>query len=103
MQDTAGTLLGWNWDLVSSWDSSQAGPFWSFAQVVTPITFRTMTDFSPGSSAASAFDDHYKLVRRVTPNRRLLEFRVQERWEPLCAFLGVRAPDDAFPRYSLIR
>lgn len=34
------------------------------------------------------------------PTAQLLDFRVQEGWEPLCAFLGVPVPDVPFPRVN---
>lgn len=34
------------------------------------------------------------------PPAQLLEFRVQEGWEPLCAFLGLPVPDVPFPRVN---
>lgn len=35
---------------------------------------------------------HYEEVRKLVPEERLLEFKVQEGWEPLCAFLGEQVP-----------
>lgn len=36
-------------------------------------------------------------VRTCVPAHQLLEFDVQQGWEPLCAFLGVPVPDAPFP------
>lgn len=46
------------------------------------------------------FAQHYERVRRTVPAERLLVYRVQEGWEPLCRFLGVDVPDEAFPRVN---
>lgn len=35
---------------------------------------------------------HYEEVRQLVPKDKLLEFRVQDGWEPLCGFLGERVP-----------
>lgn len=35
---------------------------------------------------------HYDEVRSLVPKDNLLEFRVQEGWEPLCKFLGEKVP-----------
>lgn len=43
---------------------------------------------------------HNEHVRRVVPKDRLLEFRVQEGWEPLCKFLGKPIPNEPFPRVN---
>jgi hypothetical protein len=40
-------------------------------------------------------------VRRTVPADRLLDYRVQEGWEPLCRFLDVKVPDEPFPRVNL--
>ena len=43
------------------------------------------------------FTEHAEAVRRVVPADRLLEFRVQDQWEPLCSFLGRPVPSEPFP------
>ena len=100
MDQTGGHILRWNWETISKWDHALCGPFWRFAQVVMPANFRTMHDFSSTSPARQAFYDHYELVRRIVPKERLLEYRVQEHWEPLCEFLGEPVPDEQFPRLN---
>jgi hypothetical protein len=47
------------------------------------------------------FEQHYERVRRTVPAERLLVYRVQEGWEPLCRFLGVAVPDEPFPRVNV--
>jgi len=47
------------------------------------------------------FAQHNERVRRIVPAARLLVFRVQQGWEPLCRFLGVETPDDPFPRVNV--
>jgi hypothetical protein len=47
------------------------------------------------------FEQHYERVRRTVPAERLLVYRVQEGWEPLCRFLGVDAPDEPFPHVNV--
>jgi hypothetical protein len=47
------------------------------------------------------FQRHYERVRRTVPTERLLVYRVQEGWEPLCRFLGVDVPDEPFPRVNV--
>jgi hypothetical protein len=47
------------------------------------------------------FTRHYEEVRSLVPKDRLLEFRVQEGWEPLCEFLGERVPfGEKFPNVN---
>jgi Sulfotransferase domain len=48
------------------------------------------------------FDAHYKHVRKATAARgtEVLEFQVQEGWEPLCKFLGKDIPKEPFPHIN---
>ncbi len=44
-----------------------------------------------------AFERHNDAVRKGVPASRLLEFRIEDGWEPLCDRLGVAVPDEPFP------
>ncbi|KAI1177850.1 P-loop containing nucleoside triphosphate hydrolase protein [Nemania sp. FL0916] len=47
------------------------------------------------------FTRHFDEVRKMVPPERLLEYRVQDGWEPLCKFLDVPVPKDVpFPRVN---
>ena len=50
--------------------------------------------------ARQRYREHYGLVRRVTPPERLLEFKLEDGWEPLCKFLDKLIPDAPFPRVN---
>jgi hypothetical protein len=51
------------------------------------------------STVKRVFQEHYDHVRSLVPKGRLLEYRIEEGWEPLCEFLGEEVPDDEeFPR-----
>lgn len=45
-----------------------------------------------------AFENHVAAVKATIPAAQLLVYQVKQGWEPLCAFLGVPAPDEPFPR-----
>lgn len=47
--------------------------------------------------ARDMYRKHYELIRRITPSDRLLEYRLGDGWEPLCAFLGKEVPEVDFP------
>jgi hypothetical protein len=47
------------------------------------------------------FAQHHERVRQVVPAERLLVYRVQEGWEPLCRFLRAEVPDEPFPRVNV--
>ena len=46
------------------------------------------------------FRDLTKAVTETIPAERLLVYRTGEGWEPLCAFLGVPVPDEAYPNVN---
>lgn len=59
------------------------------------------TGFPPGldgAQLAAAFTAHNERVKATIPPEQLLVFEVREGWEPLCAFLDVDVPTEAFPR-----
>lgn len=45
-----------------------------------------------------AFVAHSEAVKETIPSSQLLEFEVRNGWGPLCAFMEVPVPDEAFPR-----
>lgn len=47
--------------------------------------------------ARAAYDAYFREVRARIPAERRLEYKLGSGWEPLCAFLGVDVPDEAFP------
>jgi hypothetical protein len=46
------------------------------------------------------FEEHNRRVQEEVPADRLLVFRVQDGWEPLCAFLGCDLPAEPFPHLN---
>lgn len=44
-----------------------------------------------------AFHRHNEAVRREVPAARLLEWRPEDGWEPICERLGLPVPEDPFP------
>ncbi|MEV0201657.1 sulfotransferase family protein [Nonomuraea sp. NPDC050691] len=63
-------------------------------------------DWGPGQGvpseeqAVEVFERHVAAVQAGIPAERLLVFDVREGWGPLCAFLGVEAPTEPFPRLN---
>lgn len=37
------------------------------------------------------------MIRGLVPKERLLEWYIEDGWEPLCKFLGKAVPDEEFP------
>jgi len=61
----------------------------------------TKTGFPQGldrDGLMNGFIAHNKAVRAAIPEEQLLIFQVKDGWEPLCKFLNVAVPNEAFPR-----
>lgn len=59
------------------------------------------TGFPPGldrDALVKAFTAHNEAVKETIPADQLLVFEVKEGWGPLCAFMDVAEPTEAFPR-----
>jgi hypothetical protein len=50
------------------------------------------------AAMVAAFEIHTKAVIDAIPKERLLVYRIEQGWKPLCEFLGVPVPDTPFPR-----
>ena|SRR5215471_16268799 len=46
------------------------------------------------------FERRNQKVIEALPPERLLVYSPRQGWEPLCSFLGVRVPDEPFPRIN---
>jgi hypothetical protein len=46
------------------------------------------------------FNEHVADVRANIPAERLLVFEVADGWQPLCEFLGLPVPENAFPNVN---
>lgn len=47
--------------------------------------------------ATACFRAHNEHVKNACPPERLIEWRVQDGWQPICDALGVTVPDEPFP------
>lgn len=56
--------------------------------------------FKSPEALKQAYLDHIDNVKRVVPKDKLLIFNAKEGWKPLCAFLKVSAPEEAYPRVN---
>lgn len=49
------------------------------------------------NSAISVYNEHNENVKAIIPSDRLLVFRIEDGWRPLCEFLNVEIPQNIFP------
>ena len=52
------------------------------------------------ATARNLYREHYDDVRRLCPKERLLDFQLEDGWDPLCNFLGKEKPEVPFPRLN---
>lgn len=85
--------------LLGPWLPAACGPFRSTSKL---LFGRILAGRDPLDRAQTlaAFHEHHETVKRTIPPERLLVFKPEDGWEPLCAHLGVPVPDRAFPRVN---
>ncbi len=71
---------------------------YSPVQFSRPVFRMVLEDFFQGfeKNGKQVFREHYAQIRSLVPKERLLEFRVEEGWEPLCRFLEKPVPQGPF-------
>jgi hypothetical protein len=63
-----------------------------FLAFVDLLLGKVFTDPRDRDRCIEVFERHNRAVQEYVPADRLLVFRVQDGWEPLCAFLGCAVP-----------
>jgi len=81
---------------------AEIDPRWArYVQFVDRMFWTGAGTFAAGHAQPSqlieGMERHHAAVRRDVPAERLLEWDVNEGWEPLCRFLGVDVPDEPLP------
>ncbi|KAM0332584.1 hypothetical protein ACHAQA_002868 [Verticillium albo-atrum] len=74
----------------------------SMYQPMIRLFFATFFQDAFAERGKQIYEDHYAAVRALVPRENLLEYRVADGWEPLCAFLDVPVPakDVPFPNVN---
>lgn len=68
---------------------------WTRSMFVRVFTDGYGGDFE--KNCKRAYQEHYDMVRALVPPERLLEYRGEQGWQPLCRFLGREQPQGEFP------
>ncbi len=50
--------------------------------------------------AIARYHEHVEEIKKAVPPERLLIFKVDQGWEPLCKFLDVEVPKSEFPNVN---
>lgn len=103
MQSFILQILSWrSMRLLSYLDPEFTGPYQALLNRTTTVLSQGQPPCAPSSVPAllASFDSHYERVRTAVPADRLLEFHPRMGWEPLCEFLGVEVPEEAFPHLN---
>ena len=82
---------------MASLDPWFLGPLNSVTKRWVSGWFRAVSAEDMRAKALLMYEQHYALVRRITPKHRLLEYKLESKWEPLCDFLGKPVPSVPFP------
>ena len=61
------------------------------------VTNRFTRQLDDRQACIDAYHQHYESVRRTIPPGRLLEWSVQDGWQPICERLGLPVPSEPFP------
>ena len=97
-----------NWMFwVMSWTSKDL--FWAWnmwERMLWPGLFRCMghpgrnLDIGITRNGKWIYREHCDMIRGLVPKEKLLEWNVQDGWEPLCQFLGKDVPEEPFPNVN---
>ncbi|KAJ5279590.1 hypothetical protein N7478_004962 [Penicillium angulare] len=92
-----------SWALwVMHWFNADFYWLWSlYENYAWPGVFRSITGSATEGIRRNGkwvYRDHCNMIRGMVPKENLLEWYVEDGWEPLCKFLDKPVPDEPFPR-----
>ncbi|RYP67509.1 hypothetical protein DL771_007209 [Monosporascus sp. 5C6A] len=79
-------------------DTEFLGPYLNWIELF--LRYWTNGDWQNREKLIQAMHDHNEHIRAIVPKERLLEWNVQDGWEPLCKFLGKPVPSVPFPHVN---
>jgi len=74
-------------------------PDWDEGRALNELLerFTGTADWDDPAVLTRAYDDHVAEVRKAVPPDRLLEWRAEDGWAPICEALDLPVPDEPFP------
>lgn len=82
----------WSWKILRYTDPGNAGVSRKYQMTL----WGALCPEGRDKQARQVFIDHMAYVQRVVPPEKLLVYKVQDGWGPLCEFLGLPEPDTPF-------
>ena len=70
-------------------------PFVTLQMTMAPLVFGPKG--LEEHNAKAVYKEKYAEVRRLVPEERRLEYKLEDGWKPLCRFFGKEIPDEPFP------
>lgn len=80
--------------------SSIANTMWMMRKVNERFFGDAFNHFDDEAAMVAVFERHAEEVKQHVPPNRLLIFHVKDGWQPLCDFLGLPIPCNAFPHVN---
>lgn len=96
MQQTLFKVFRWpSWQLLRYTDPYGCGLWLKHVK----LTWKVFCDgdYDDREKCKRRFLEHYEHMRRIVPPDRLLEYQIQECWDPLVKFLGLEERSGAIP------
>lgn len=90
-------MFRWDLNFVSDLDPQLIGPVRDMQKHWVRSWWRVSSKDEMRAKARDMYREHNKMVRARTPPHRLLEYRLEDGWAPLCEFLGKDVPATPFP------
>lgn len=87
-------------NFLSDWDPWLLGPVRDCHSRWIRGWWRAQSKEEMQAVAKTMYRNYYELVRNSVPKGRLLEYKLGDRWEPLCRFLDKEVPDVEFPKVN---
>ncbi|KAK5943083.1 hypothetical protein PMZ80_004088 [Knufia obscura] len=83
------------------WNRELFWAYHAYHRILFPGLFRCVGgsfDVGIRRNGKWVYREHCAMIRGLVPKERLLEWSVEDGWEPLCEFLGKEVPGEKFPR-----
>ncbi len=96
MTKTIFAVIQWpSWQVLRYTDPQWARPWFKHVKLTWKVFCDN--DYGDRDKCKRRFEEHYEHLRKVVPNERLLEYQIQDGWDPLVKFLGLEDRSGSIP------